>query len=55
LETKDNEDITKKEMKDKVEKAGTDDEQKLDMTKYNSDTNATKDGDPDKKGMVKYL
>jgi hypothetical protein len=27
----------------------------LDMTKYNSDTNATKDGDPDKKGMVKYL
>jgi len=51
LETKDNEDNTKNLMKG--EKTGTgDDEQKLNMTDYGS---AEKDGEPNKKGMVKYL
>jgi len=45
IETKDNEDATKKDMKE--EKTGTgDDEQKLDMKKYGS---AEQDGEPDKK------
>jgi len=53
LETGDNKNATKKEMKDKV-KSGTsgDDEEKLDLTSYGA---TEKDGDPDDKGIVKYL
>ncbi|CAG8582657.1 9102_t:CDS:2 [Ambispora leptoticha] len=53
LEIGDNEGSIKKEMKDKV-KDGTsgDEEEKLNMTSYGS---TSKDGDPDKPGMVKYL
>jgi len=39
-------------MNAEVKSAGTDDEEKLDMSNYGS---TEKDGDPDKKGMIKYL
>jgi hypothetical protein len=38
-------------MKEKTEGTG-DDQKKLDVTKYGA---SNEDGDPDKKGMVKYL
>lgn len=53
LETDDNKGAVEKEMKEKV-KDGTsgDTEEKLDMTSYGS---TSKDGEPNKPGMVKYL
>jgi hypothetical protein len=53
LENDDNANATKGDMK-KESKGTGDDKEELDMTKYGA-SDDKKDGDPDTKGMVKYL
>jgi len=52
LESDDNKSSTKTSMKNEVKNKDTDNEERLDMTNYGA---TTKDGEPDEKGMVKYL